>query len=375
MNIKKDHVHEGLDGVVAFESSISHIDGAVPELVIRGYDINDIVNNLTYEQMAYLLLYGDLPNTTQLSNFDEELKSFRNVPSLILDFLSNVPKTSHPMAVLRTAISMLGCIDLDSELTEKDSVLIKLKSLIAQIPTKVAAQARILNGQIPVEPDLSLSHSSNYYYMVTGVIADEKILKAFEAVLVIYAEHEINASTFACRVVMGTESDIYSSVVAGISAIKGPLHGGAIDGSMNMFMEIGSKENSERYVKNALSNKRKLPGFGHRVYRTGDPRAQVLKRMTLELANTRHDSKWFDIAVEAEYQMSIQKGIIPNVDYYAAPLLYHIGFPVILMTNVVTSSRIAGWAAHILEQYGKNRLIRPRAKYIGEVGIKIPKSE
>ena len=375
MNIKKDQVHEGLDGVVAFESSISHIDGAVPELVIRGYDINDIVNNLTYEQMAYLLLYGDLPNTTQLSNFDEELKSFRNVPSLILDFLSNVPKTSHPMAVLRTAISMLGCIDLDSELTEKDSVLIKLKSLIAQIPTIVAAQARILNGQIPVEPDLSLSHSSNYYYMVTGVIADEKILKAFEAVLVIYAEHEINASTFACRVVMGTESDIYSSVVAGISAIKGPLHGGAIDGSMNMFMEIGSKENSERYVKNALSNKRKLPGFGHRVYRTGDPRAQVLKRMTLELANTRHDSKWFDIAVEAEYQMSIQKGIIPNVDYYAAPLLYHIGFPVILMTNVVTSSRIAGWAAHILEQYGKNRLIRPRAKYIGEVGIKIPKSE
>ena len=193
--------------------------------------------------------------------------------------------------------------------------------------------------------------------------------------MVIYAEHEINASTFACRVVMGTESDIYSSVVAGISAIKGPLHGGAIDGSMNMFMEIGSKENSERYVKNALSNKRKLPGFGHRVYRTGDPRAQVLKGMTLELANTRHDSKWFDIAVEAEYQMSIQKGIIPNVDYYAAPLLYHIGFPVILMTNVVTSSRIAGWAAHILEQYGKNRLIRPRAKYIGEVGIKIPKSE
>ena len=211
--------------------------------------------------------------------------------------------------------------------------------------------------------------------MVTGVIADEKILNAFEAVLVIYAEHEINASTFACRVVMGTESDIYSSVVAGISAIIGPLHGGAIDGSMNMFMEIGSKENSERYVKNALSNKRKLPGFGHRVYRTGDPRAQVLKGMTLELANTRHDSKWFDIAVEAEYQMSIQKGIIPNVDYYAAPLLYHIGFPVILMTNVVTSSRIAGWAAHILEQYGKNRLIRPRAKYFGEVGIKIPKSE
>jgi len=374
MSNKDNQVSEGLEGVLAFESSISHIDGNIPELVIRGYDINDIVNNLIYEEMAYLLIYGDLPSPSQLSDFDAELKSLRNIPVSVLKFLSDVPSESHPMSVLRTAVSMLGCIDLESDLSEESSVFLKLKSLIAQIPTVVAAQARILTGQITVEADSSLSHSSNYYHMVTGEIADEKILNAFDAVLVIYAEHEINASTFACRVVTGTESDIYSSVVAGISAIKGPLHGGAIDGSMNMLMEIASKENAEDYVKNALANKRKLPGFGHRVYRAGDPRAHVLKRMTLELANSRNDSKWFDIALEAERQMASQKSIIPNVDYYAAPLLYHIGFPVVLMTNVVTSARIAGWSAHILEQHAKNRLIRPRAKYTGKMGIKIPKS-
>ena len=200
--------------------------------------------------------------------------------------MSGVPKNSHPMSVLRTAVSMLGCMNSEPGLPDQNSVLLKLKALIAQIPTFVAAQARINAGQSLIEPDLSLSHSANYYYMVTGEIADDKTLDAFDAVLVIYAEHEINASTFACRVVMGTESDIYSSVVAGISAIKGPLHGGAIDGSMNMLKEIGSVANAENYVKDALAQKRKLPGFGHRVYRAGDPRAHVLKRMTLELANS-----------------------------------------------------------------------------------------
>jgi len=374
MTAKDNQVYEGLEGIVAFESSISHIDGTVPELVIRGYDINDIVNSLTYEEMAYLLLYGDLPNPKQLAGFDRELKSLRRIPNPVLKFLSEAPSNSHPMSVLRTAVSMLGCMDSESDLSEQNSVLLKLKALIAQIPTIVAAQARINSGETPIEPDVSLSHSSNYYYMVAGEIADEKTLNAFDAILVIYAEHEINASTFACRVVMGTESDIYSSVVAGISAIKGPLHGGAIDGSMNMIKEIGCVENAENYVKDALAKKRKLPGFGHRVYRAGDPRAHVLKRMTLELANSRNDSQWFDIALEAEKQMASLKSIIPNVDYYAAPLLYHIGFPVILMTNVVTSARIAGWSAHILEQYGKNRLIRPRAKYTGKTGMKIQKT-
>tara|TARA_B100001964_G_C14193782_1_gene582351 strand:+ start:407 stop:1531 length:1125 start_codon:yes stop_codon:yes gene_type:complete len=373
MALKDNEVREGLEGVVAFESTVSHIDGTVPELVIRGYDINDIVNNLNFEQMAYLLLYGELPSANQLAGFDAELKSLRQVPSSVLEFLSGVPKNSHPMSVLRTAVSMLGCMDSESGLSDENSVLLKLKALIAQIPTIVAAQARINVGHSPIEPDLSLSHSSNYYYMVTGEIADEKTLDAFDAVLVIYAEHEINASTFACRVVMGTESDIYSSVVAGISAIKGPLHGGAIDGSMNMLKEIGSVANAENYVKDALAQKRKLPGFGHRVYRAGDPRAHVLKRMTLELANSRNDSQWFDIALEAEKQMASLKSIIPNVDYYAAPVLHHIGFPEILMTNVVTSARIAGWSAHIIEQYGKNRLIRPRAKYTGKSGLKIHK--
>ena len=374
MALKDNELREGLEGVVAFESTISHIDGTVPELVIRGYDINDIVNNLTFEQIAYLLLFSELPSANKLADFDAELKSLRRIPNSILEILTGVPGNSQPMSVLRTAVSMLGSMDSGVGVPDQNSILLKLKTLIAQIPTIVAAQARIHAGEIPIEPDLSLSHSSNYYYMVTGEIADEKTLNAFDSILVIYAEHEINASTFACRVVMGTESDVYSSVVAGISAIKGPLHGGAIDGSMNMLKEIGCVENAENYVKDALAQKRKLPGFGHRVYRAGDPRAHVLKSMTLELANSRNDSKWFDIALEAEKQMANLKNIIPNVDYYAAPLLYHIGFPVILMTNVVTSARIAGWSAHILEQHGNNRLIRPRAKYIGKSGMKIQKT-
>jgi citrate synthase len=374
MALQDNEVREGLEGVVAFESTISHIDGTVPELVIRGYDINDIVNNLTFEQIAYLLLFSELPSSNQLADFDAELKSLRHIPNSVLEILSGVPENSQPMSVLRTAVSMLGSMDSGVGVSDQNSVLLKLKALIAQIPTIVAAQARIHAGETPIAPDLSLSHSANYYYMVTGEIADVKTLNAFESILVIYAEHEINASTFACRVVMGTESDVYSSVVAGISAIKGPLHGGAIDGSMNMLKEIGCVENAENYVKDALAQKRKLPGFGHRVYRAGDPRAHVLKSMTLELANSRNDSKWFDIALEAEKQMANLKSIIPNVDYYAAPLLYHIGFPVILMTNVVTSARIAGWSAHILEQHGNNRLIRPRAKYTGKSGMKIQKT-
>ena len=304
MTAKDNQVYEGLEGIVAFESSISHIDGTVPELVIRGYDINDIVNSLTYEEMAYLLLHGDLPNPKQLAGFDRELKSLRRIPNPVLKFLSEAPSNSHPMSVLRTAVSMLGCMDSESDLSEQNSVLLKLKALIAQIPTIVAAQARINSGETPIEPDVSLSHSSNYYYMVAGEIADEKTLNAFDAILVIYAEHEINASTFACRVVMGTESDIYSSVVAGISAIKGPLHGGAIDGSMNMIKEIGCVENAENYVKDALAKKRKLPGFGHRVYRAGDPRAHVLKRMTLELANWYYIS---DILFMAKIQLNGDK--------------------------------------------------------------------
>jgi citrate synthase len=242
----------------------------------------------------------------------------------------------------------------------------KAKNLTAQMPTIVAAQARLQQGQEPIAPDLSLGHAANYYYMLSGEQADETTTRTFDTTLILYAEHETNASTFACRVVVGTESDYYSSVVAGIGAIKGPLHGGAIDGAMEMLIDIGSPEKAAAYVDQALAARQKLAGFGHRVYRAGDPRAGQLRGMAQKLGETKGDTKWFDIAEAAEERMRESKGIIANVDYFAAPVLYHLGFPLNIFTNVVASARIVGWTAHILEQYANNRLIRPRARYVGE---------
>jgi citrate synthase len=225
--------------------------------------------------------------------------------------------------------------------------------------------------QEPIAPDASLSHAANYCYMLTGKKPDETTTRTFDTALILYAEHETNASTFACRVVTGTESDFYSAVVAGIGAIKGPLHGGAIDDVMRMLIEIGTPERAAAFIDAALAAKRKLPGFGHRVYRAGDPRARQLRGMAQKLEETRGEGNWFAIATAAEQRMRDTKGIIANVDYFAAPVLYHLGFPLVVFTNVIASTRIVGWSAHILEQYAKNRLIRPRALYVGHRGRKL----
>ena len=365
-------VSHGLDGVLAFESEVAYIDGHAPELLIRGYDIADLARNFDYEQMAYLLLYGSVPSAVERADFSAELAGLRPLPEPVLDLIRAAPASAHPMAVLRTAVSLLGALDPNADAIDRDSLLASAKSLIGQFPTIVAAQTRLQAGLAPVDPEgASLGHVDNYLYMVAGTPPDEPLRRAFDAALVLYAEHETNASTFACRVIVGTMSDLYSAVVAGLGAIKGPLHGGAIDGAMNMLVEIGSPDNAGAYVDEALAAKRKLPGFGHRVYRAGDPRAAELREMALEMAAAVGDSKWFDIAIAAEKRMAETKGIIPNVDYFAAPVLYQLGFPLKLMTNVVASARIAGWSAHIIEQYGNNRLIRPRALYTGERGKRL----
>ena len=365
-------VHHGLDGVLAFESEVAYIDGDAPELTIRGYDITDLAHNFGYEQMAYLLVYGRAPNAEEHAAFKAEIAGMRALPGPVLELLGAAPRGAHPMGVLRTAVSMLGALDPNAEAIDPESLLAAAKNLIAKFPTVVAAQTRLGAGLAPVDPEgPGLGHADNYLYMLAGTPPSEPLRRAFDAALVLYAEHETNASTFACRIVVGTMSDLYSSVVAGIGAIKGPLHGGAIDGAMNMLVEIGSADRAANYVDAALAAKRKLPGFGHRVYRAGDPRATELREMALEMADAIGDSKWFDIAVAAEKRMAETKGIIPNVDYFAAPVLYQLGFPINLMTNVVASARIAGWSAHIIEQYGNNRLIRPRALYVGERGKRL----
>jgi citrate synthase len=365
-------VHHGLEGILAFESEVAYIDGHAPELLIRGYDIADLARHFGYEQMAYLLLCGRVPSTDELAAFNAELAGLRPLPGPVMDLLRAAPSKAHPMAVLRTAVSLLGALDPNADAIDPDSLLAAAKSLTAKFPTLVAAQTRLQAGLEPIAPEgARLGHAANYLYMVDGAEPPEPLRRAFDAALVLYAEHETNASTFACRVVVGTMSDMYSAVVAGLGAIKGPLHGGAIDGAMNMLVEIGSADRAADYVDAALAAKRKLPGFGHRVYRAGDPRASELREMALEMASAVGDSKWFDIAIAAEKRMAETKGIIPNVDYFAAPVLYQLGFPLNLMTNVVASARITGWSAHIIEQYEKNRLIRPRALYTGERGKRL----
>jgi citrate synthase len=275
------------------------------------------------------------------------------------------------MAGLRTAVSLLGVLDARGEDISPADNLRKAQDLTAQMPTIVAAQARLQRGQEPIAPDPSLGHAANYYYMLTGRQPDETTARTFDTTLLLYAEHETNASTFACRVVVGTEADFYSAVVAGIGAIKGPLHGGAIDEVMRMLLEIETPERAAAYVDEALAAHRKLPGFGHRVYRAGDPRASQLRGMAEKLGQASGDDRWFAIASAAEQRMREAKGIIANVDYFAAPVLYHLGFPLNVFTNVVASARIVGWSAHMLEQYAHNRLIRPRALYTGHRGRKL----
>ena len=372
MTADSNQVISGLEGVLAFESEIAFIDGFAPEFSVRGYDIHDIAGRIGYEQMCFLLWQDRLPTDAELSDFIEELAGLREVPATVLDLVRAAPASTHPMATLRTAVSLLGMLDDSADDIGAEASLAKSKSLAAKIATVVAAQTRLQAGQDPIAPDPSMGHAANYYYMLTGRAPEELVRATFDAVLVLYAEHETNASTFASRVVVGTESDFYSAVVAGIGAVKGPLHGGAIDGAMSMLIEIGSPDNAEAYVDDALAARRKLPGFGHRVYRAGDPRAARLREMATEMAAETGDDRWLSVALAAEKRMTETKGIIPNVDYYAAPVLYQIGFPLNLMTNVVASSRIAGWSAHIMEQYANNRLIRPRALYKGHRDRKLP---
>ncbi len=366
-----EQVISGLEGILACESSIAFIDGSIPELSFRGYDITDIAQTLTFEQVAYLLWNDRLPSGDELAAFSDELAGQRAIPEALVGVLRGLPASAHPMAALRTAVSWLGAMDARAEDIGAADNQRKAMALTAQMPTVVAAQARLQQGREPVAPRSDLSHAANYCYMLTGETPNDTTTRTFDTMLILYAEHETNASTFACRVVVGTEADLYSAVVAGLGAIKGPLHGGAIDDVMRMLIDIGSPDRAAAFVDEALSARRKLPGFGHRVYRAGDPRAAQLRGMAEKLGQASGDDRWFVIATAAEQRMRDTKGIIANVDYFAAPVLYHLGFPLSLFTNVIASTRIVGWSAHILEQYANNRLIRPRALYVGHRNRKL----
>ncbi|MGD6890727.1 citrate synthase [Bacillus mobilis] len=357
-------VIRGLEGVVATTSSVSSIIDDT--LTYVGYNIDDLAENATFEEVVYLLWHRKLPNEQELAKFKETVSEYYKVPGEILTYLKQVDlKIAHPMSVLRTAISMLSLYDESAEIMDENSNYLKAVKLQAQVGTLVAAYARIRKGLDIVEPRNDLSLAANFLYMLNDREPNEVEIEAFDKALVLHADHELNASTFTARVCVATLSDVYSGITAAIGALKGPLHGGANENVMKMLTEIGEEENVESYIHNALQNKVKIMGFGHRVYEQGDPRAKHLREMSKRLCVLLGENKWYNMSIKIEDIVTKEKGLPPNVDFYSASVYHCLGIDHDLFTPIFAISRMSGWLAHILEQYENNRLIRPRADYNG----------
>ncbi|QKS72033.1 citrate synthase [Paenalkalicoccus suaedae] len=355
---------KGLEGVVATTSSVSSIIDGV--LTYHGYNIDDLADNASFEEVVYLLWNHKLPTKSELDSFKKELAKAASVPSEVIDQLRSFPIDKvHPMAALRTAVSNLGLFDEEADEADEEANKRKAIKLQAQMPTIVTAFARIRQGKDPIAPKEELSFAANFLYMLNGEEPDAISEEAFNKALVLHADHELNASTFTARVCVATLSDMYSGVTAAIGALKGPLHGGANERVMQMLAEIGEADKAEAYIKDALSRKVKIMGFGHRVYKDGDPRAKHLKEMSRQLTDITGETKWYEMSVKIDEIVVGEKGLLPNVDFYSASVYHSLGIDHDLFTPIFAVSRVSGWIAHILEQYENNRLIRPRAEYTG----------
>jgi citrate synthase len=355
----------GLEGVVAAETQLCDLDGANGRLAYRGYDIADLARQATFEQVTYLLLYGELPKAAQLDGFVVQLTAARAIPAELIQAFRLMPKDTDPMRVLQAAVAILGMSDPDTTDNSHAANVRKAVRLTSQSATAICAHHRVRQGKEPVAPGAGLAHAANFLYMLTGERPNQAATKAFDASLTLYAEHELNASTFTTRAIVSTQSDMHSAVAGGVGALKGPLHGGAGEAVMHTLMEIGEVANVEAFAEKSLAAKRRFMGMGHRVYKAGDPRAAILRGMAEEACRQSGQFKWYEMAVALHERISKAKGLIPNVDFYSAPLFYSLGIPVDLFTPVIAAGRIAGWAANIVEQHDDNRLIRPRADYVG----------
>ena len=355
----------GLEGVVAAETKLCDLDGKNGRLAYCGYDIDELARRATFEEVAYLLWHGELPKRPQLDQFSAELVAARPIPGELAKAFALMPKQTDPMRALQAAVAMLGMHDPDTTDNSRAANLRKAARLTSQIATAICCHHRVRSGQPPVEPSKELSHAANFLYMLSGKKPTDVTTRAFDASLVLYAEHELNASTFTTRVIAATLSDMHSAVAGGVGAIKGTLHGGAGEAVMRTLLEVGALDKVDSFVDKALADKRRLMGFGHRVYTAGDPRAAILKGMAEAACRETGQGLWYDLAVKLHAKVNAAKKLIPNVDFYSAPLFYSIGIPVDLFTPVIATSRIAGWTANLLEQYDDNRLIRPRADYKG----------
>lgn len=355
---------KGLEGIVAAETKVSSIID--DKLTYVGYSIDDLAENASFEEVVFLLWNTRLPNAQELAELKQQLADNMEIPTAIVDLFKSMPLDQvHPMAALRTAISMLGTFDDEADVMEEKANYRKAIRLQAKIGTVVTTFARVRNGQEPIAPKKDLSYAANFLYMLKGTEPEAIEIEAFNKALVLHADHELNASTFTARVCVATLSDIYSGITAAIGALKGPLHGGANEQVMKMLSEIGSVDNVESYIQDKLDNKVKIMGFGHRVYRSGDPRAPHLRKMSEKLTKLTGKPELYDMSVKIHDMIWEQKHLPANVDFFSASVYDSLGIEHDLFTPVFAVSRTAGWSAHILEQYANNRLIRPRAEYVG----------
>jgi citrate synthase len=359
-------VGKGLAGVVAANSGICWIDGDAGVLAYRGIDIHELAEQSTFEETTYLLWFGQLPRPAELKEFSKRLADARKLDPKIIDLLRSFPKSATPMEVLRTAVSALSFYDPDEADNEHDANVSKSFRLTSQIAMLVAAYDRLRKGQPVIEADPSLSHAANFLWMLNGEKPSATATKTFDLALILHADHELNASTFAARVIAATLSDIHSAITGAIGALKGPLHGGANEAVMRMLFAI-DKEGADPvdYVGKLLAQKKKISGFGHRVYHTEDPRATHLRKMSEALGESSGNAKWFKMSRAIEKYILAEKKLNANVDFYSASTYTMLGIDLDLFTPIFAVSRISGWAAHVIEQLDDNRLIRPRAEYIG----------
>jgi len=359
---------KGLEGVVATTSSICYIDGDQGVLAYRGYDIHDLADHSTFEEVCYLLWFGRLPKADELNSLRQRLAEERKLDASILYGLDRLPKHVLPMDVLRTLASMLSYYDPEFDRNDHDANVHKAIRLTSQIAMLVANYDRIRKGKAVVEPDRSLSHSANFLLMLNGTAPSKTAERALDIALILHADHELNASTFAARVTAATLSDMHSAVTSAIGALKGPLHGGANEAVFKILLEIDQAgADPVEYVKGMLAQKKKVPGFGHRVYHTEDPRATHLRNMSRDLGNASGNPKWFEYSRKIEEFVKAVKKLNANVDFYSASTYHTLGIEVDLFTPIFAMSRMSGWTAHVIEQLDDNRLIRPRAEYLGPV--------
>ena len=355
----------GLRGVVAASSSIGDVNGEKGELIYQGINIHDLANNSTFEEVVFLLWNGRLPKRAELDELKSNIAANYELHPAVLDLMGRFPKGAEPMDSLRTAVSSLSFYDKNAKDTSREASIRTATRLTAQFPVIVAAIDRLRNGQEPIQAKPELNIATNFLYMLKGEMPQPEDAHVLDVALILQADHELNASTFTARVVAGTLADMYAAVTAAIGALSGPLHGGANTNVMKMLLEIGDVENTEQYVKDALAAKRKLMGFGHAVYKTEDPRATNFRRFSKELAGRSGNPKWYEMSLKVEETIKREKGLYPNVDFFSASTFYMMGIPLDLYTPIFAISRISGWTGHILEQYANNKLIRPRAEYVG----------